>query len=104
MGEHSPYFTLPTESLNQNIFFIHQKCTTTQHMFAYDNVANTINEYIKIGKISTLECLKLFCRGFIACFWVEYNFCPTIDKIRCLLAKGEKRRFSVMIETTDCMH
>jgi hypothetical protein len=62
-------------------------------MLAYDSVADSIHEYIKIEKNSTLECLKHFCVGAISCFDEDYSRRSTIDDLRRLLAKSEKMLF-----------
>jgi hypothetical protein len=42
-------------------------------------------------------------RGVISCFDEEYNRRPTIDDLRHLFAK-EERRFFGMIGSIDCVH
>lgn len=73
-------------------------------MFAYGSIANSIYEYIKIRKGSSLECLKLLYRGVIACFEAEYIHHPTIGKLRHMLAKGDERRFHGMLGSIDCVN
>lgn len=48
--ENSSYFTLRTDALNCNGFSTHRKCTSALHMLTYDNIADSIGEYIKMGK------------------------------------------------------
>jgi hypothetical protein len=69
-------------------FLLHQKFTAVLRMFAYGSVTNSIDEYIKIGNSSLLECLELLCRGVIACCRVEYMHHPTADDLMHQLAKG----------------
>jgi hypothetical protein len=65
--EHYPYFTLRIDALNYNSFFPPPEMHYCPMLacLSYGNVANSIDEGIKIGKSSALECLKLFCRGVI---------------------------------------
>jgi hypothetical protein len=59
-------------------------------MLAYGSIANSIDEYIKIGKSSPLNYLEYFYKGVISCFGEEYSCCHTIDDLRRLLVKGEE--------------
>jgi hypothetical protein len=45
------YFSLRTDVLNDNDFSLHQKYTAALRMLAYFSVANSIDEYIKMGKV-----------------------------------------------------
>jgi hypothetical protein len=71
-------------------------------MLVYYSVANSMDEYIQMGKRSILECLEHFCRGVVECFGLEYMCCPIVDDLRHLLAKGEERGFFGMIGSIDC--
>jgi hypothetical protein len=64
-------------------------------MLVYSSVADSIDEYIKIGKSFVLECLELFYGGVISCFREEYSHRSSIDDLRWLLAKGRKGDFLV---------
>jgi hypothetical protein len=33
---------------------------------------NTIDEYLKLGKTTALECLEYYCSGIIECFRTSY--------------------------------
>jgi hypothetical protein len=60
------------------------------HMLAYCSVADSIDEYIKIGKSSTLECPKHFSRGVISCLVRSIVVVPLLTILDVFLAKGEK--------------
>jgi hypothetical protein len=45
---------------------------------AYGMSANTIDEYLKLGKTTTLECLEYYCSGIIECFGDEFLRHPTV--------------------------
>jgi hypothetical protein len=59
-------------------------------MLRYGSIADFIDEYIKIGNNYFLECLELFCRGFIACFKTKCIRRPIVNDLSCLLAKGRR--------------
>jgi hypothetical protein len=56
-------------------------------MLVYGSVVDSTNEYIKIRKMLTLECLKRFYRGAISYFGEGYSHHPIIDDLRWILAK-----------------
>lgn len=65
LGEHSSYSTLRTEVVNDNGSPPHQKCTTALCMLAYDSVADSIDEYIKMEKKFHLMVSQTF---ILRCF------------------------------------
>jgi hypothetical protein len=48
--EHSSYSTLRIDAINCNGFSTHRKCTSALRMLTYDNIADSIGEYIKMEK------------------------------------------------------
>jgi hypothetical protein len=81
-----------------------QKYTATLRQLAYDMATDTIDEYLKLEKITTLECLEYYCLGIIECFVDEFLRRTTVTDTHRLLAKVEERRFSDMLGSIDCMH
>ena len=67
-------------------------------------VADSVDEYPKIGKSTALECLEKFCEGIIVCYEAEFCCRPTVEDKQRLLAKAEERRFSGMLGSIECMH
>jgi hypothetical protein len=65
---------------------------------------NTIDKYLKLGKIIVLECLEYYCSDIIVCFRDEFLSHSTIIDTQCLLAKIEEREFFDMLESIDCIH
>jgi hypothetical protein len=45
--------------------------------------ADTINEYLKLGKTTGLECLEYYCSGIIECFRDELLRRPTVADTHC---------------------
>lgn len=64
-------------------------------MLAYGVAADAIDEYIKIGGTTALECLRLFCKGIIRLYEQEYLRAPTQEdlqkKFACQLDEGASR-------------
>lgn len=73
-------------------------------MLAYCMAADAVDEYIKIGGITALECLRRFSKGIIQMYEQVYLRAPTEDDLQRILHVSEMRGFSGMIESIDCMH
>jgi hypothetical protein len=65
---------------------------------------DTIDEYLKLGKTTALECLEYYCSCIIECFRDEFLRRPTVTDTQRLLAKAEERGFSGMLGSIDYMH
>jgi hypothetical protein len=66
--------------------------------------ADTIDEYLKLGKTTVLECLEYYCLGINECFGNEFLRHPTIANTKHLRAKAEEHGFSGMLGSIDCMY
>ncbi|KAL6899410.1 hypothetical protein ACP4OV_006068 [Aristida adscensionis] len=62
-----------------------QKCTAAMRMLAYGTPADALDEYLKIGKSTALECLDKFARGVIEVFGGEYLRRPTREDLERIL-------------------
>jgi hypothetical protein len=67
-------------------------------------VIDTIDEYLKLEKTTTLECLEYYYSGIIECFGDEFLRHPTIADTQCLLANAEEHGFFGMLGIIDYMH
>uniref|UniRef100_A0A0D2ZQT3 Myb-like domain-containing protein n=1 Tax=Brassica oleracea var. oleracea TaxID=109376 RepID=A0A0D2ZQT3_BRAOL len=81
-----------------------QKCTAALRMLAYGCAADAVDEYLRLGKSTTLSCLSNFTEGVIQLFGDEYLGRPTPEDLQRLLDIGEIRGFPGMIGSIDCMH
>jgi hypothetical protein len=66
--------------------------------------AYTIDEYLKLEKSTTIECLEYYCSCIIECFRNEFLRRSTVTDTQRLLDKAEEHEFSDMLESIDCMH
>jgi hypothetical protein len=66
--------------------------------------ANTIDEYLKLGKITALEFLEYYFSGIVECFGDEYLRHPTVVDTQYLLPNVEECGFPGMLWSIDCMH
>jgi hypothetical protein len=104
LSETSPYFCERYDATGRAGLTALQKCTTILRQLAYGMAADTIDEYLKLGKTTVLECLEYYCLSIIECFRDEFFCHPTIADTQCLLAKAEERGFSDMLWSINCMH
>jgi hypothetical protein len=104
LGQWSPNFTYRADCAGRVGLSPLQKCTTSMHMLAYGTPADALDQYLKIGKCTALECLDKFANGIIEVFGGEYLRRPTQEDIEHLLQVNESRGFLGMLGSIDCMH
>ncbi|XP_050258839.1 uncharacterized protein LOC126703810 [Quercus robur] len=81
-----------------------QKMTAALRMLVYEVAADFIDEYVRIGESTTIECLKKFVEAIVDIYPTEYLRSPNNNDIARLLRVGESRGFPGMLGTIDCMH
>ncbi|XP_057744657.1 uncharacterized protein LOC130962467 [Arachis stenosperma] len=81
-----------------------QKCTTAIRMLAFGVAADAVDDYVRIGESTTIECLEKFVEGVIFMFQDEYLRKPNPNDVQCLLQIAEGRGFPGMLGSIDCMH
>ncbi|XP_062103274.1 uncharacterized protein LOC133814310 [Humulus lupulus] len=81
-----------------------QKCTAAMRMLAYGSLADYVDEYVRIGETTAIECLVNFVRGVDDIFGTEYLRRPNAGDIHRLLQMGEAHGFPGMLGSIDCMH
>ena len=104
LGQWSPYFTYRADCAGRIGLSPLQKCTAAMRMLAYGTPADALDEYLKIGKCTALQCLDKFARGVIEVFGGEYMRRPTREDVERLLQVNESRGFPGMLGSIDCMH
>jgi hypothetical protein len=104
LSETSPYFSEMYHTTGRVGLTTLQKCTVALHQLAYGMTANTIDEYLKIGKSTVQECLKYYCLDIVECFRVEFLCRPTVTDTQRLLTKIEDSRFFGILGSIYCMH
>uniref|UniRef100_A0A0D3E509 DDE Tnp4 domain-containing protein n=1 Tax=Brassica oleracea var. oleracea TaxID=109376 RepID=A0A0D3E509_BRAOL len=79
-----------------------QRCTAAIRCLAYGTVADTVDEYLRLGATTTRSCLENFVEEIIYLFGDEYLRRPTPADLKRLLDIGEHRGFPGMIGSIDC--
>ena len=104
LGEWSPYFTTRTDALNREGLSPLQKCPAAIRQLAYGTPADSLDEYLKIGETTVVDCLKNFVQGVIDFYAGDYLRSPNTDDTERLLCIGEGCGFPGMLGSLDCMH
>ena len=73
-------------------------------MLAYSVAADAVDENIKLGGTTALECLRRLCKGIIQLYEQEYLRAPTQEDLQRILHVSEMRGFPGMVGSIDCMH
>ena len=102
--EHDDYFVQKNDALGFPGLTGIQKMTAAMRMLAYGMSADAVDEYVRIGESTTIECLKRFCKGVVGVYEHQYLRSPNVEDISRLLRMGEERGFPGMLGSLDCMH
>jgi hypothetical protein len=103
-SETSLYFFERSDVIGRAGLTALQKCTAALRQLAYGMVADTIDEYLKLGKTTTLEYLEYYCSDIIGCFGDEFLRHPTVADTQRLLANVEECEIFGILGSIDCMH
>jgi hypothetical protein len=104
LGNHDEYFQMRVDATGKMGLSPLQKCTAAIRMLAYGSPADIVDEYVRIGESTTIECLERFVRGVNEVFGAEYLRRPNNNDVDRLLQMGEARGFPGMLGSIDCMH
>lgn len=104
LDNHLEYFQVRYDATRKCGLMPLTKCITAMRMLAYGIVADCIDEYLKIGAITALECMKKFALGVIEVFGVEHLRKPNQADVDRLMQAAEARDFPGMLGSIDCMH
>lgn len=82
-----------------------QKCTVAIRKLAYGDPTDQLDEYVRMGETTTLECLSNFCQCVLQIYGGVYLRKPNAIDIAHLLQMHEQRHgFRGMLGILDCMH
>ncbi|XP_058768837.1 uncharacterized protein LOC131642629 [Vicia villosa] len=104
LGNHDEYFQMRVDATGKMGLSPLQKCTSAIRMLAYGSSADIVDEYVRIGESTAIECLERFVRGVNEVFGAEYLRRPNNNDVEHLLQMGESRGFPGMLGSIDCMH
>ena len=78
--------------------------TAALRMLAYDMSAESLDEYVRIGETTTIECVKRLCQGVVEIFGPKYLRSPNAVDISRLLQRANQPGFPGLYGSLDCMH
>ena len=104
LGHHSVYFQVRYDAAGKRELTPLTKCTAAMRMLAYGVAADCVDEYLKIGASTAIECIKKFASGIIEVFGEEYLRKLNQADVDRLLQVAETRDFPDMLGSIDCMH
>lgn len=81
-----------------------QKVIVAIRILAYGVHADAINEYIKIGEYTVIECMKRFCLEIVDLLLEWYLKSPTSEDVARFLSIGQQCGFLRMLGSPDYMH
>ena len=102
--QYDSYFIQKTDAVGVLGLSSLQKITAAYRIFAYGTLADSVDEYIRIGESTAIESLRRFVKDVIAMFGNHYLRSPINIDIARLLQTGERRGFPDMLGSIDCMH
>ncbi|XP_058761649.1 uncharacterized protein LOC131635064 [Vicia villosa] len=104
LGNNDEYFQMRVDATGKMGLSPLQKCTYAIRMLAYESHADSVDEYVRIGESTSIECLQRFVQGVNVVFGAEYLRKPNNTYVEHLLQMGESRGFPGMLGSIDCMH
>src|ERR1044072_277268 len=93
LGNHDEYFQMRVDATGKMGLSPLQKCTSAIRMLVYGSPADVVDEYVRIGESTSIECLQRFVQGVNAVFGAEYLTKPNNTDVEHLLQMGESRGF-----------
>ncbi|KAF8406364.1 hypothetical protein HHK36_008451 [Tetracentron sinense] len=94
---HDPYFVLKRDVAGHLGLSSCQKVTVAIRMLAYGVAVDVVDNYVRIGKSTSIKSLRRFVRAVVEVFGEEYLRLPNNNDISRLLAQGEAHEFPGML-------
>ncbi|XP_023895290.2 uncharacterized protein LOC112007213 isoform X1 [Quercus suber] len=101
---HEPYFIQKRDNAKRLGLSSLQKMTAALRMLVYGVTTDFMDEYVRIGESTAIQCLKKFVAAILDIFSEEYLRSPNNKDIARLLAHGQSCGFPGMLGSIDCMH
>ncbi|KAI5424878.1 hypothetical protein KIW84_030890 [Lathyrus oleraceus] len=89
LGNYDEYFQMRVDATGKMGLSPLQKCTTDIRMLAYGSPADLVDEYVRIGESTSIECLQRFVKGVNVVFGDEYLRKPNNIDVEHLLQMGK---------------
>ena len=89
--EFDSYFKCKKDCTDTLGFTSIQKCTTAMRMLAYGASGDSLDDYGRMAKSTTIECFYKFYRAVMAVFGPQYLRTPNAEDTARILAQNEAR-------------
>ncbi|XP_050378355.1 uncharacterized protein LOC126795587 [Argentina anserina] len=104
VANHNPYFVQMHDASGSVGFSTEQKLTCAMRILAYSLPEDLCDEFLDVAESSAMEILQHFTRAILNAYHKHYLRRPSPTNLRRLLRHADKRGFSVMVGSLDCMH
>jgi len=101
---HDDYFRQKPDAVGSLGASALQKVVAAFRMLAYGIPADFLDDSVRLGESTIIECLKHFVKAVVEVFGEEYLRAPNAQDISRLLAINNARGFPGMLGSIDCMH
>ena len=91
LTENDDYFLQKYDAAQRMDFTSIQTVTASMRMLAYESSADQLDEVIRMGETTVLECLKRFVKGVRELFEMTYLREPTVEDMNSILQGNAKR-------------
>lgn len=99
-----PYFQQRPDATGKLGASALQKVTAALRLLAYGGSADQLDEWIRLGESTILECLKHFVGAVLRNFGETYLRAPTLTDTMRILQQNAKRGFPGCLGSIDCWH
>ena len=100
-----PYFQLRWDARGKRGFTPLQKCTSVMRQIAYENTADSMDDYLQMSDNTSRECLYNFCKNIRRLYGPKYLHKPNYNDVMNLYEYHENYHgFPGMLGSIDCMH
>jgi len=100
----NPYFRQLPDACGRLGASAVQKCTAALRVLAYGRSADSIDEYVRLGESTIIECVKQFADSIVNLYAEQYLNRPTAEEMKSISEFNAKRGFPGMLGSLDCMH
>ncbi|XP_042432851.1 uncharacterized protein LOC122019457 [Zingiber officinale] len=105
LTDYSEYFQWRRDAIGRKGLSPLQKCTAAIRQLTYASPADSLDEYVRMGERTSLDCLINFCRCMIDVYGARYLRRPNAADTQRLLQMHEQRHdFLGKLGSLDCMH
>ncbi|XP_039775068.1 uncharacterized protein LOC120642554 [Panicum virgatum] len=81
-----------------------QKSIDAVRMLAYGVSADFLDDYVRLGESTIIECLKHFVKAVVEVFSEQYLRAPNVEDTARLTSINHARGWPGMLGSIDCMH